>query len=133
MLFDSFRTIRLKKFKGRRLRRSIRSNIRCLIERQNLYERIDEESKIINSIIVRYKVAYNEMGNAILILRFIKSGRPMDSQLVNLKDPLETIFDRDCSEPYRARTYIEYHLTLEIYEDADEDLTYSVADMIIGD
>lgn len=124
MLLNGFKTIRLKKIKGHRLRRSIRSNIRCLIERQKLYEAIDEKSNVINAVIVKYKIDYNEVGDAVLILRFVKSGRPTDNQLINLKDPLETIFDRDCSEPYKARTYIDYHLILETYESEDEDLAY---------
>jgi len=117
MLFNHFKTIRLKKLKVRRLRRGIRSNIKCLIERQKLYEKIDEHANVIHSIVVKYKMVYNELGDAILVLRFIKSGRPMDNSLSTLKEPLETIFDLDCSEPRNQRTYVEYHLVLEIYEE----------------
>lgn len=125
MLFNRFKTIRLKKIKVRRLRRGIRSNIKCLLERQNLYERINAQSNAIRSIVVKYKMIYNEFGDAILVLRFIKSGRPIDNGLQHLKEPLETIFDLNCSEPFTQRTYVEYHLILEVFED-DEQLQMEI-------
>jgi len=133
MLFNNFKTVRLKKIKRRRIRwairirrrwsnRVIRSNLRYLIECRNLYERVDESSNDINSVITRYKIAYDEWGNTILIVQFIKSGKPADDNLVKLKDPLETIFNCECSEPYKERTYVEYHIILE--EHIEEDSSY---------
>lgn len=111
-MFKRYKTVRLKKIKDRRLRGGISSKLRYLLEKQGLYDDIDENNYTLSPIVVKYKKIKNEVEDVVLIIRFIKSGSPLDIKLPSLHGALETVFDVSCGQPVNARKYVQYTLIL---------------------
>lgn len=120
-MFNWFMTVKLYRIRKINFRLFIRSKLQYLLQQQELYNGIGERSKVTGSIIVKYKKTKEKnTGDTVLILRFINSASVLDKKLTSLHNALETILNRECSQPVSHRQYVEYSIIWKVSEIDDD-------------